>query len=47
MFWRYAFDEALSLTGQMWWRPMSPPVLTVLLSVTGFVVVLAKTGIFG
>jgi hypothetical protein len=46
LFWRYAFDEAVSLTGQMFWRPMSPPVLVLLLTVTAFVVVLVKVGAF-
>jgi hypothetical protein len=47
LFWRYAFDEAYSLTSQMWWRPMSPPVLVMLLTVTAFVVLLVRVGVFG
>jgi hypothetical protein len=31
----------------MWWRPMSPPVLVMLLTVTAFVVLLVRMGIFG
>jgi hypothetical protein len=47
LFWRYAFDEAFSMTSQMWWRPMSPPVLVMLLTVTSFVVILVRAGVFG
>jgi hypothetical protein len=46
LFWRYAFDDAYSLTRQIWCRPMSPPVLVVMLMVTAFVVALVKAGVF-